>query len=126
MVGRRLDSFSSSMDNKERIKVLDIFSQKLVNSGHNIKTIRNILVGGIKGYKRKVARCQARGEPVHRSAGQSAGSRRSKKLLAKSQWFRKEKPEEMEAGDRTAAAAATAIHTRVARKATGERNGTNT
>ena len=87
-VGRRLDSYSSSMPDSERVDALDKFSQKLVNSGHTIKTIRTILVGGIKGYKRKVAICAARSVPLHRSAGQSASSRRTKKLLAKSQWFR--------------------------------------
>ena len=59
-----------------------------MNSGHTVKTIRNILVGGIKGFKRRVARSIERGEPLHRSAAQSSGARRSKKLLAKSQWFR--------------------------------------
>ena len=62
-VGRRLDSYSSSMPNKERVDALDKFSQKLVNSGHAVKTIRTILVGGIKGYKRKVARCPGQVQP---------------------------------------------------------------
>ena len=97
-VGRRLDSYSSSMPNKERVDALDRFSQKLVNSGHAVKTIRTILVGGIKGYKRKVARCAARSVPLHRSAGQSASSRRTKKLLAKSQWFRKDNQEQQDDG----------------------------
>ena len=71
-----------------RVAALDRFSQKLLNSGHKVETIRNILVSGIKGYKRRVARCKQQGLPLHRSAKQSAQSRRSKKLLARSNWFR--------------------------------------
>ena len=97
-VGRRLDSFSSSMPASIKVEALDKFSQKMVNSGHSIKTIRTILVGGIKGFLRRVARSEAKGEPLHRSAGQSATSRRKKKLLAKTQWFRKTSQEDQDSG----------------------------
>ena len=86
-VGRRLDSFSGSVGVEMRIAALARFRQKMLNSGHNV---RNILVSGIKGFKRRVARCQASGTPLHRNANQSSGARRSKKLLAKTQWFRQE------------------------------------
>ena len=78
-VGRRLDSFSETVAFSERVSALDRFSQKLLNSGHSLGTVRNILVSGIKGFKRKVARCQAGRVPLHRSASQSAASRRTKK-----------------------------------------------
>ena len=42
-VGRRLDSFSQTVRIDERIVALNIFSQKLINSGHCLKTIRSIL-----------------------------------------------------------------------------------
>ena len=73
-VGRRLDSFSQTIPTQDKVDSLDQFRQKLANSGHSIKTIRTILVGGIKGFLRRVARCQEKGEPLHRSAKQSAGS----------------------------------------------------
>jgi hypothetical protein len=50
-VVRRLDSFSGSMGMGEKIETLDGFSQKLMNSGHKVVTIRSILISGIKGYK---------------------------------------------------------------------------
>jgi hypothetical protein len=87
-VMRRLDSFSSSVGIEERIMELDKFSQKMTNSGHTVKTVRSILVSGIKGYKRRVARSVEQNIPLHRNAGQSAAARRTKKLLAKSNWFR--------------------------------------
>jgi hypothetical protein len=90
-VGMRLDSFSETVALRERVAALDRFSQKLLNSGHSLATVRKILVGGIKGYQRKVARCAAARTPIHRSSSMSAASRRTKKLLAKSNWFRSNK-----------------------------------
>ena len=77
-----------TVPHSERITVLDRFSQKLINSGHSLATVRKILVSGITGHQRKVARCLAARTPLHRSAQQSAASRRTKKLLARSNWFR--------------------------------------
>ena len=88
-VGRRLDNCSPTVPIQERVAILDTFSQKMINSGHSIKTVRVVLVGGIKGFQRRVARSQERGEPLHRSSNQSAKARRMKKLLARTQWFRK-------------------------------------
>ena len=76
-VGRRLDSFSKSVGDEERIVVLDKFSQKMIKSGHQMKVVRNILVSRIKGHKRRVARSMALNIPLHRSAGQSAAARRN-------------------------------------------------
>ena len=82
-VMRRLDCFSSTVGQGERIIEMDKFSKKMINSGHSIKTTRSVLISGIKGYKRRVARAIENKTPLHRSAGQSASSRRTKKLLAK-------------------------------------------
>ena len=71
-MGRRLDSFSKSVGDEERIVVLDKFSQKMIKSGYQMKVVRNIPVSGIKGHKRRVARSVALNIPVHRSAAQSA------------------------------------------------------
>ena len=88
-----MDSCSQTIPIDEKVKILDNFCQKMTNSGHSVKSIRVILVGGIKGYKRKLARSMERGEPVHRSSHQSAGTRRTKKLLAKSRWFKEDAKE---------------------------------
>ena len=92
-VGRRLDSFSATVTLSERVTVLDRFSQKLLNSGHSLATVRKILISGITGHQRKVARCLVARTPLHRSAQQSAATRRTKKLLARSNWFRINKDE---------------------------------
>ena len=63
-VGRRLDSFSETVALSERVAVLDRFGQKLLNSGHSITTVRRILISGITGHQRKVARCLAARTPT--------------------------------------------------------------
>ena len=62
-VDRRLDSFSETVEIGEKVAALDRFSQKLINSGHNLTTVRSILVSGVKGYKCRVARCKAQRTP---------------------------------------------------------------
>ena len=55
-------------------------------------------MSGITGHVRKVARSKKLKTPLHRSANQSANSRRKKKLLARSQWVRSSKEGEEEEG----------------------------
>ena len=98
-VERRLDSFSETVLMRERTSALNRFSQKLLNSGHSLATVRSVMVSGIKGYKRRVARCKAAGTPMHRSATESATTRGTKKLLAKSNWFRQSEDTEGAQGD---------------------------
>ena len=86
---RRLQNISDTVPWAERIQVLDDLSQKLTNSGHQTPAIRKILIGGITGHERKLARCLKSGNPVNRSAAFSARARRRKKLLAKSNWIKK-------------------------------------
>ena len=57
----------------------DKFGKKMINSGHTVKTVRSILVSGIKSFKRRVATSKSQKIPLHRSAGQSAATRRTKK-----------------------------------------------
>ena len=98
-VERRLDSFSETVLMRERTSALNRFSQKLLNSGHSLATVRSVMVSGIKGYKRRVARCKAAGTPMHRSATESATTRGTKKLLAKSNWSRQSEDTEGAQGD---------------------------
>jgi hypothetical protein len=58
-----------------REAALDRFSQKLLNSDHKVETMRNILVSGIKGYKRRVARCHASGTDRQESSDGVASDR---------------------------------------------------
>ena len=82
-VVRILENISFGVSKQEKMAALNNFASKLVNSGHTLKSIRSILINGIRGHLRKVERCRKSGSPFHRSAAQSAPLRRTKKLLAK-------------------------------------------
>ena len=87
-VMRRLANVSSHMGTSEKTKVLDDFSQVMVNSGHDLEVVRKSLMNGIKGHERKVHRCIKEGKDFHRCASASAKSRKSKKLTQKMSWFK--------------------------------------
>ena len=76
------------MGREEEVSVMNKFSVMMVSSGHGIDTVRKTLMNGIKGHVRKVARCKTEGKQFHRCAATSAKSRKSKKLLQKSSWFK--------------------------------------
>ena len=102
-VMRRLANISEHLDRVERVKVLDEFSQKLVNSDHSMEVVRRTRVNGIKGHLGKVKRCKAEGKPFHRCAAGSAKSRKSKKLMQKQSWFKsKSKENESSTEDKVA------------------------
>ena len=80
------------------MEVIDNFGQKMLNSGHSIEDTRRNLISGLTGWKNKVARCKAQGKPLHRTAKQSSGSRRIKKLVGKATWFLDKKRDGQEQG----------------------------
>ena len=89
---RRLLNTSESIEMDERIKIIDDYSQKLVNSGYGIDQVRRIVLNGIKGYERKLMESrESGGRKIHRTAGESSGMRSRKKLLGKSEWFKVKK-----------------------------------
>ena len=54
---------SSTVPALERVAVINTFSQKLINSGHKLKTVRDIICNGLKGYKRKSSQVFEEWEP---------------------------------------------------------------
>ena len=90
-VMRRLANISGHLGAKEKVKVMDEFSQVMVNSGHGIGEVRKTLVNGIKGHERKVERCKKEGKEFHRCAAGSAKSRKKKKLTMKQSWYKNKK-----------------------------------
>ena len=65
---RRMMNSSSRVPDSERIRVIDKWAQKMINSGHGMKEVRSIVISGLKGYYSKLKKCQKTGAPVHRSA----------------------------------------------------------
>ena len=46
---RRMMNTSEELSINERLKVVDEYARKVVNSGYGLKQTREILVGGLKG-----------------------------------------------------------------------------
>ena len=93
---RRMLNCSSHTDIETRCQIIDKFAQKMLNSGHQLTETRKHIVSGLKGWKNKIRRCQNQGKPIHRTAKESSGSRRIKKLLGKATWFLDNKPRDDE------------------------------
>ena len=91
---RRLLNSSEELGRGAKVKVVDEYAQKLANSGYGREQIKRILCNGIKGYEGKLRRCREEGRKLHRSSVDSQGARVRKKLLARSNWFKKRKRKE--------------------------------
>ena len=98
-VTRRMLNTSELLDDCVRCKVLDDFCRKMGNSGYDVRFMRKVVIGGITGYERNLARSRDKNKPgwrpLHESATRSAGRRNKKKIMEKSTWFKpQEKPQE--------------------------------
>ena len=85
---RRLCNSMEDMGVEERMRVVDGYSQKLINSGYSIDQTRGIVVNGIKGYEGRRRRCSLEGRKLWRKAAESEGARIQKKLLSKKSWYK--------------------------------------
>ena len=96
---------SEDLPIEERISVLDTLAQKIANSGYRLSQSRNMILGGLISYERKLRmsrRTENEGghKPLHVSGKDSLGARSRKKLLGKSTWFKsKEKNTDQENED---------------------------
>jgi hypothetical protein len=97
---RRLLNTSEDLDDRERLEVINGYTQKLINSGYGLEQTRNIIVAGLKGYERKLKLSRdltnPRWKPLHVPTSFNATARRHQKLLAKGNWFKKRKSSEDE------------------------------
>ena len=91
---RRLLNTGGGVTNEVRRGILDNFGVKLLTSGYSIEQARRITLAGIRGFERKIERRKKEGKPLYRTAKESGESRRRKKLVGKSSWFRDQKKKE--------------------------------
>ena len=91
---RRLKNNSEELGMGAKIEIVDRYTQKLLNSGYRGEQLRRIVINGIKGYENKVRRCREHGVKLHRTSTDSQGARVRKKLLAKTNWFKKRRKQE--------------------------------
>ena len=93
---RRLDVLDENLEKEEVLSVVEKYIQQLVNSEFKWKQIRDIVVSGIKGFKRKEKIKKQKNEPRYRSRSQSLPARVKKKLCEKYNWFKARKEKECE------------------------------
>ena len=98
---RRLCNTMEEVGGQEIIKVVDNYTQKLLNSGYTVEETRAIIVKGLKGYEGRKNRCKREGRSLWRTAAQSGGARQMKKLTAKSSWYRSRKKRDDYGADKT-------------------------
>ena len=88
----RIINASEDLEISERKQVVDEYAQKLINAGFKLEQTRNILVGGLTGYERKLALSRdiqnPKWKPLHQPTRFNAQARRETMLLGKSNWFR--------------------------------------
>ena len=86
---RRIANTSEGLEREDYARIVDRYAKKLINSGYGEDQTRRIILGGIKGWRTKIARCQEEGRKVWRTAQESQEQRERTKLVGKSSWFRK-------------------------------------
>ena len=86
---RRMMNTSEELDMSVRTEVVDEYAQKLFNSGFKLDQTRNIIVGGLTGYERKLSLSKdsnnPKWKPLHQPASFNIQARRRTKLLGKEQ-----------------------------------------
>ena len=95
---RRMIKTSEDLEIGERVNVVDEYAQKLINSGFKLDQTRNILVGGLTGYERKLALSRdtnnPKWKPIHQPASTNAQDKRRTTLLGKSNWFKRSREDD--------------------------------
>ena len=82
---RRLSNTNHvDQDMEDVLTITETLIQELKNSGYN----REIVVSGILGWKRKIARRIQEGKPFYRSAPSTLDQRCKKKLTEKTSWYK--------------------------------------
>ena len=94
---RRMLTSSERIPMEVRRWIVDEYGQKLLNSGYSLEVTRRIIVAGLKGYERKLMNSRKPGgKKLLRTAKESYEGRVRKKLMAKTNWFKKRPREEDE------------------------------
>ena len=94
---RRMLTSSERIPMEVRRWIVDEYAQKLLNSGYSLEVTRRIIVAGLKGYERKLMNSRKPGgKKLLRTAKESYEGRVRKKLMAKTNWFKKRPREDDE------------------------------
>ena len=85
---RRERNTSQNVDRSVRTKIRNRFMMKLRVSGYGVRQRLNIMLSGLKGYKYMVEEEARGGRKINRARVDGAKTRRIRKVLGKTNWFR--------------------------------------
>ena len=88
---RRMQNICDSVSQTERNKVVNDYTDRLFRSGYCHSQVREIIISGLVGYERKVARAARDKVPLHRPAAITLKTRLHKKLTQRENWFKGKK-----------------------------------
>ena len=88
-VVRRSKNTSEEVDMKSRVEILDEYHRRLELSLYSLEASRRIMVAGLRGYERIRKKAARAGRNINRSEEEGAEGRYRKKLLGKTNWFKK-------------------------------------
>ena len=89
------------IDMKDILEVVEVFIQEMKSSEYKREKTREVVVGGIKGWKRKIQRRKDEGSDFYRHAKSTLKSRNYKKLMEKETWFKQKHDEKKDTGDKS-------------------------
>ena len=93
---RRMLNTKEDLAVEYKTRIIEDYSQKIINSGYSRDQVKRIILGGIKGYFGKIRRRRRmyNRRRVHMTARETGGTRWRKKLLGKTTWYRSRKEED--------------------------------
>ena len=93
-VQRRQLNCSKDVGVRERMEILESFTEKMTRSGYSKLQAREALTAGLTGYVNRVEREERLGIPIHKDGASDKPLRRLDKLTAKSTWFKRPRMEQ--------------------------------
>ena len=88
---RRMQNICDSVSQSERNSVVNYYTDRLFRSGYSQSQVREIIISGLVGNERKVARAARDKVPLHRPAAVTLKTRLHKKLTQRENWFKGKK-----------------------------------
>ena len=80
------------VSNEIRVKIVDKYAQKLINSEYSLDHTREFIVGGLKGYERLLSLSKdlnnPKWKPLHMAASWNSRNRRIAKQRSKTNWYK--------------------------------------
>ena len=86
---RRERNTARSVGNETRIRIRNKLMMKLRLSGYSMRQRVNIFLSGLRGYRKMTDREDQGIRKINRSREEGARGRRIRKVLGKTEWFKK-------------------------------------